>query len=52
MDEKQKKQINEAIAVLKKMCNENMCGHCPSFNGNCFGTGRFCHFPGAWQDIG
>ena len=51
MDEKKKKQLNEAIAVLRTMCNEHICVYCPFYKNNCCGTGRFCDFPGSWRDI-
>ena len=51
MDEEKKKKLNDAIAVLRDMCNKHQCGRCPFYNMNCKGTGRFCDFPGAWQDI-
>lgn len=51
MDEKKKKQINEAIAVLRDMCNKHNCGDCPFYTYNCNGDGYYCDFPGNWEDI-
>lgn len=51
MDEEKKKQINEAIAVLRDMCNSYKCGDCPFYNKNCNGDGYYSDFPGCWEEI-
>lgn len=51
MDEEKKKQINEAIAVLRDICNKNRCVDCPFYMVNCLGDGGYSDFPGCWKDI-
>ena len=51
MEEGQKKQINNAIAVLRDMCEGHGCSNCPMFKLNCNGTSDFCNFPINWVDI-
>lgn len=51
MDEKKKKQINNAIAVLRDMCNGKECVFCPFYAYNCNGYGHYCEFPINWEDI-
>ena len=48
MDEKKKKQLNEAIAVIRNLCiNYDYCILCP-FGPHCvFG----CNYPCNWKDI-
>ena len=51
MDEQKKKQLNEAITVLRNMCNEHACICCPFYNYNCDGPSYYCDFPSNWRDI-
>ena len=53
MDEEKKKQINEAIAVLRDMCFKHLsCKGCPMRGKNCnyLEVGEF-DIPCNWQDI-
>ena len=50
MDEEKKKQINDAIAVLRDMCNKHQCGRCP-FSHNCGKAEHCCAFPYHWENI-
>ena len=51
MDKEKKKQINDAIAVLRTMCNEHICVYCPFFAWNCDGCENYCNLPKDWEDI-
>lgn len=52
MDEIKRKEINDAIAVIRKMCQEqSFCDDCPLSNCNYNGKGYYCTAPGMWQDI-
>lgn len=51
MDEEKRKQINEAIAVLKDLCNSNACNNCPMNKYNCIGYEGYCDVPGDWALI-
>lgn len=45
MDEEKKKQINDAIAVLRDMCEGHGCSNCPMFKLNCYGSTIIATFP-------
>ena len=50
MDEKKKKQINEAIAIIRDFCIEHkFCSDCPF--GTYVGDGYCCDFPFNWEKI-
>lgn len=51
MDEEKKKQINNAIAVLRDMCIKHSCSNCPFYPYNCEGPGYYCDFPSNWADV-
>ena len=51
MDEEQKKQINEAIVVLRDICEGHGCSNCPLFKVICYGSSYYCDFPINWADI-
>ena len=49
MDEEKKKQLNDAIAVIRSFCiNYDYCIWCP-FAQNCYVFGR--NYPCNWKDI-
>lgn len=50
MDEEKKKQLNDAIAVIKAFCFEyDFCSDCPF--GVYKSDGYYCDFIFNWQDI-
>ena len=51
MDEEKKKKLNDAITVLRDMCEGHGCSNCPMFKLNCNGSSDFCDFPINWVDI-
>lgn len=51
MDEEKKKQINEAIEVLKDLCNSSTCRDCPMNKYNCNSYEGYCDVPGDWELI-
>ena len=51
MDEEKKKQLNDAIAVIRSFClYRDSCTDCP-FAYNCDATEYGCASPWDWQDI-
>ena len=52
MDEKKKKQINDAIAVIRAFCMEQInCDNCPLSYYDSDGGGYYCDFPNRWEEI-
>lgn len=50
MDKEKKKQINEAIAIIRDFCIEHkFCSDCPF--GTYVGDGYYCDFPYNWEKI-
>lgn len=51
MDEGKKKQLNDAIAVIRNLCiTRKYCSGCP-FSHNCGMAEHNCAFPYHWQNI-
>ena len=51
MDEEKKKQINDAITVIRNLCiTRKYCSGCP-FSHNCGMAEHNCAFPYHWQNI-
>ena len=51
MDEEKKKQLNDAIAVIRNLCIiRKYCSGCP-FSHNCGMAEHNCAFPYHWQNI-
>ena len=51
MNEEKKKKLNDAITVLRDMCEGHGCSNCPMFKLNCYGSSDYCDFPINWVDI-
>ena len=51
MDEKQKKQINDVICIVKDICDKHFseCMGCPLYKRICNGLGGWQRAPYLWQ---
>ena len=46
-----KKKLNDAIAVLRDICEGHGYSNCPLFKVICYGSTYYCDFPINWADI-